>query len=283
MPMRPDRKPEGTKYQCRGNSRVVTSTNKPCPSPVTIRAKLADGAVREWLAALLSEETDTGRAALERALAARSAKADVDALQKSLDVLKATRRNYIRLRAAEQIDSDEELSELLTEVDAKIETQRTAIAERNRQVEQFEIPGEEIFRAVLSGWERGHLDESAINKALTPLLKGVYVGHGHFASSPQKLDIVATWEDREPQVFLGPVRGVDHDAGKHCSRCLEWKSADGFYRRKSGRDANALTSWCRECSKEYMRTRHPRAELAKRRRESRARQRETGSSPGSAA
>jgi site-specific DNA recombinase len=254
MAMATERQKDGNhKYSCRGRSRIVTSTNKPCPAPTAIRAELVNRALRQWLQNLLSDETECGRAHLQRALAARTAQASAQALSKELDALRATRRNYIRLRATEKIETDAELEELLAEVDAKIDAQQIAIRDVTQQIRAHEIPGDEVFRAVLYGWTEGQLDENAINKALAKLIRAVYVGKGKTASSPNKLDIIPMWEDRGPQVFLGQVRGVDHQAGKHCSRCLAWKAADDFYRRKSGRDAKALTSWCKGCTREYMR------------------------------
>lgn len=253
------------KLACRTRSAGITTTIKrECPSPVGVRAAIVEEAVREWLRAHNKTDVDASRKLVERQLKALKIQSDAAALQAKLESVQSFKLNLARNHARGGL-SDSEYDALRSEADAEEAELTASIAEANRTIRVHLIPPADAFDAVLHAWEQGIGNSTILNVALQQVIRGVYVGRGKSASSPDKFDIIAAWEDREPDVFLGGVRNVDHEAGKYCSRCLEWKNADGFYRRKSGKDSGSLTSWCRECTREYLRTKRTPASQADRR------------------
>lgn len=252
--MHVDRTRNGDKYQCTANHSAVTSTRPMCPNPTGIRAQIVDRAVQEWLRGFLMSTEKLDQIKLERAVAAQTATTDVQVLEQKLSGLKSARKNYIRLRATGAIETDEELEEMLIEINQEITEVETGINEGNRTATLHRLPEMDLFEATLSGWLSG-MDSAILNRGLAKAIKGVYIGTGSKAEAGTgKIDIIGIWEDREPKVHLRVVRGVDHGVGKHCSKCLEYKTADQFYRRSTGRDAGRLSSWCRQCQSTYYRT-----------------------------
>lgn len=246
-----DRRSNGDhRYVCKRNQGQVTSTRKGCALPTGIRAALVDGAVMGWLDDMINNKTKLDQATVDRIAAADRAQANLGSLEKELATHQKIRQNYLRMRAEEKIESDEELDEMMAPVKAKIREIELAMHEAQRQIQVHQLPSMDAFESVLMGFV-AKMNGEHLNKALSTVLKGVYVGTGKTASSPGKLDIIGLWEDREPNVFVAKVRGVDHNEGKHCSRCLKFKTAESFYRRTKGRDAGKLSSWCRECQSQY--------------------------------
>jgi len=241
----------GIKLSCRGRSRVITSSSTPCLSPVGVRLAIVEDAVRQWLTDQ-AEGTEDVRDEANRRAKLKAIKTDAEALVREMEAKRSYKKNLIRLHASGRI-TEEEFDEERAAVEAELTKIEVALEEAADSREVYEIPPQQTFTALLDGWREGVLDLGMLNAALTKVIRGIYVGRGKAASSPNKIDIVGTWETREPNVFLGRVRGIDHQEGKYCSRCLEWKTAEHFYRRNNGRDSGALSSWCRQCQRAYLR------------------------------
>lgn len=253
----PGRMKDGAiKLSCRGRSRVITSGSSPCPGPVGVRLAIVEDVVRRWIADH-AEGTEDVRDEANRLAKLKAIKTDLKALRRELDIKRSYMRNLIRLHAAEKI-TEEEFDQERADADAEITRIEAAIEDADASTDVYEIPQSQTFTALLDGWREGALDVGILNTALRKVIRGIYVGRGKAASSPNKIDILGAWETREPNVFLGRVRGIDHDEGKHCSRCLEWKKADRFYKRSKGRDSGALSSWCRECQRAYLKEKYAR-------------------------
>lgn len=243
----------GDRYKCTRNQSAKISSCPLCPSPTGVRAAIVDRAVQNWLRGFLMDTDRLDQIKIERAVAARSASVNVEELEKKLAGLKSARKNYLRLRATDVIETDEELQDLLIEIDAEITDVDRLINEGNRTASMHRLPEMDLFEATLSGWLSG-MDSAIVNRGLAKAIQAVYIGKGRRTEAGNgKIDIIGAWENREPQVFLAAVRDVDHNVGKHCSKCLEFKTAEQFYRRTSGRDAGKLSSWCRSCQSTYYR------------------------------
>lgn len=262
-PMAVQRREDGDKYACIHNTRDSSSSRPRCEHPTGIRAEKVDRAVMMWLRSFTMSTEALDQVRLQRGLAALNAEVDVDVLEKKLNGLKSARRNYLRMRANETIGSDEELAEMLVEVDAEIKEVEEALHENQRTLSIHKLPEMDLFEGVLAGWLVG-MSGPTLNQGLSKAIEGVYIGKGKKSDVGNgKIDIIGSWEKREPKVFLAPVRKIDHNVGKHCSRCLDWKDADQFYRRKRGRDEGVLSSWCKPCHTGYVRNEYRKGQAVK--------------------
>lgn len=257
---------DGNRLLCRGRSRSVNRGTEPCPAPTGVRIHLVEGAVKEWLRLHAGETPESATANVERAQRSRQIVADVAVLKTDLAGKQAYVTNLSRQLASERID-EATFDELKAEAAVEIKRLHAAIAAADTEIAVLALPSSDVFGAVLAGWEEYGMDAPLLNNGLKKVLRGVYVGKGHTASSPEKFDIIGRWERRQPKVFLGAVRGVDHERGKHCSKCLVWKEAAGFYVRGTGRDKGALSSWCRECQRAYLRDKREADEKAGKKRD----------------
>lgn len=237
-------------FMCNGKSRVVNANGTSCERPCQVRIHVAEEATRDWLRSRQNPEAPQGyETEIARLRAAVAAAQSLELLEAEQEGNLKIRKNYMRMRAAEVISSDEELAEMLAEVDARITETVTKLSSLKRDSEMHQIPNTQAFGALLAGWELAHLDEAAINEALKTVLKGVYVGSGRVTMSPDKFDFIGRWEDREPQVALGRVTAATA-TGKYCGKCKQYKDVDEFYRNKTGKQAGTLKPKCKECLRE---------------------------------
>lgn len=241
-------------FVCNGKGRAVNANGKSCAQPVQVQMHIAEEAVRAWLRVRANPEAPEGFSAeFERRQAATTALGDAERLRSKLGSHQRVKKNYKRMRANEIIETDQELKEMLVEVDEQIDEIEKALAKIERSVAVHKLPGDQAFGAALVGWEFAALAPAGVNAALKTLIRGVYVGAGRNTMTPEKFDIVGTWEKREPKVVLGPIT-VDTTTGKFCGKCRQYKDVTAFYRHKTGKAAGTLTPRCKECLGEAVRT-----------------------------